>query len=294
MRAAVVRAFGEVPAYAEMPEPRPGPGEVVAPVLAAGLHWIVKGLAAGKHYASAAALPMVPGIDGVARLTDGRRVYFGGLRGGTMAERALVGARAFELPAARSAEHYAAVANPGLSSWMALRERARFSEGESVLVLGATGASGSLAVQVARRLGAGRVIAAGRNREALEALDADVRIPLEAAAVAALGPVDVVLDYLWGEVAEMTLTSLAEGRTRYVQIGTMAGDPLRLPAAVLRSSAIEILGSGLGSVPMEAIAREVPRFLAEAATLSLDFDVVPLADVAKVWNGHAKRVVFVP
>lgn len=296
MKAAVVRVLGEAPVYEEFAEPTPGPDEVVGTVTAAGLHVIVKALAAGKHYASEGVLPMIPGVDGVARLPDGRRVYFGGLRGqfGTMAERAVVDRRAFALPEEGTDAHYAAVMNPGMSSWLALRERAQFSAGESVLVLGATGTSGGLALQVARRLGAGRVIAAGRDRDALERLDADVRVPLESAAIASLGPVDVVLDYLWGEVAEMTLSSLAKGRTRYVQIGSMAGDPIRLPSALLRSSAIQILGSGLGSIPWEALAREIPKFIEIAPSLQLDFETVPLRDVAKAWSGHSKRVVFVP
>ena len=296
MKAAIVKAPGATPEYGEVAEPTPGPDEVVGTVLAAGLHVLVRGLAAGQHYASDGVWPMVPGVDGVARLPDGRRVYFGGLRGpsGTMAERAAVGRRAFALPAGGTDAHYAAVMNPGLSSWLALRERAGFVAGESVLVLGATGASGRLALQVARRLGAGRVIAAGRDRDALARLDADAHVPLESAALAGLGPVDIVLDYLWGEVAEMTLASLAKGRTRYVHLGSMAGDTIRLPGAVLRSSALQLLGSGLGSVPAEALAREIPAFLEVAPSLQLDVDVVPLQDVARVWNDTTRRVVFVP
>jgi NADPH:quinone reductase-like Zn-dependent oxidoreductase len=296
MKAAVVESYGAPPVYRDFPDPLPAPGEQLGTVTAAGLHWIVKGLASGQHYASEGGLPLVPGVDGVARLPDGRRVYFGGVRGphGTMAERAAVSERSFALPDAGTDAHYAAVMNPAMSSWLALRQRAHFAAGESVLVLGATGASGSLALQIARHLGAGRVIAAGRNRAALAALDADERIPLEASAIAALGPVDVVLDYLWGDVAEITLASLAKGRTRYVQIGAMAGDPIRLPSAVLRSSAITLMGSGLGSVPWDAMARELPALLALAPSLALDFDTVPLRDVAKVWHHHPRRVVFVP
>jgi len=296
MKAAIVRSFGETPVYGDFAEPTPGADEVVGTVRAAGLHVLVKGLAAGKHYASSDVLPMIPGVDGVAQLADGRRVYFGGVRVpfGTMAERAIVDRHAFTLPEKGSDAHYAAVMNPGMSSWLALRERAHFVAGESVLVLGATGASGSLALQVARHLGAGRVIAAARNRKALERLDADVRVPLESAAIANLGPVDVVLDYVWGEVAEMTLSSLAKGRTRYVEVGGMAGDAIRLSSALLRSAPIQIIGSGMGSISWDALRREVPKFLELAPSLELDFDVVPLRDVAKVWNGHPKRVVFVP
>lgn len=298
MKAAIVRTFGETPVYGDFAEPTPGPDEVVGTVKAAGLHLVVKGLAAGKHYASSGVLPMIPGIDGVAQLPDGRRVYFGGIRGpfGTMAERAIVDRRAFPLPEQGSDAHYAAVVNPGMSSWLALRERAHFVAGETVLVLGATGASGSLALQVARHLGAGRIIAAARDQAALERLDADAHVPLESAAIAALGPVDIVLDYLWGDIAEMTLAALtkAKGRTRYVQIGSVAGEVIRLPSALLRSSAIEIMGSGMGSVSWEALIRELPKFLELVPSLQLDYDIVPLRDVAKVWNDHPKRVVFVP
>jgi NADPH:quinone reductase-like Zn-dependent oxidoreductase len=296
MKAAIVRNFGQPPVYGDFAEPTPGPNEVLGTVRAVGLHLLVKGLASGKHYASSGVLPMIPGVDGVALLPDGRRVYFGGIRGqyGTMAERAIVDERALVLPDEGSDAHYAAVVNPGMSSWLALRERARFVPGQSVLVLGATGASGSLALQVARHLGAGRVIAAGRNREALARLDADVRVPLESAAIAGLGPVDIVLDYVWGEVAEMTLSALVKGRTRYVQVGSVAGEVIRLPSALLRSSPIEISGSGMGSISWEAMQREVPKFLELAPSLKLDYDVVPLRDVAKVWDNHPKRVVFVP
>lgn len=297
MKAAVVRELGALPVYEDFPEPVAGPDEEIVTVRAAGLHLLVKGIAAGKHYSMQTKVPLVPGVDGVGRTASGRRVYFGGLKPpyGTMAERAAASKRAFEVPEGLSDAKCAAVMNPGMSSWLALLERARFERGENVLVLGATGASGALALQVARKLGAGRVIAAGRDAEALRRLPADVHLSLDELPKVAEEKIDVVLDYIWGPPAEVTLRSL-KGRPRYVQIGSMAGDAIALPASVLRSTGITITGSGLGSVPMDAVFREMPRFLAIAAELEVEPIEVPLRDVAKVWNERTgtRRLVLVP
>jgi len=297
MKAAVVHELGSPPVYEDFAEPVPGPEEQLVTVRAAGLHPLVKGLAAGKHYAAKAQPPLIPGIDGVGHTADGRRVYFGGIKlpYGTMAERATASRHAFELPDALSDSKCAALMNPGMSSWLALVERARFEPGETVMVIGATGAAGRLALQVAKKLGAGRIIAAARDRAALEALPADLHLGIDELARVSEEKVDVVLDYVWGPPAEATLAAL-RGRTRYVQIGAMAGDPIRLPSAVLRSTGITISGSGLGSVPMETIVREMPRFLAMAPDLEVDVLEVPLRDVNQAWNERtgARRLVFVP
>ncbi len=184
--------------------------------------------------------------------------------------------------------------------------------GETVLVNGATGASGRLAVRVAKHLGAATVIATGRNTAVLNALldaGADVVVPLQQDADAlkrALEPhwragVDVVLDYLWGDTARTLLTSAAQnmpaGRTlRFVQIGSMGGGDVSLPGAVLRAAAIELMGSGLGSVPLPrliAVARGVFDAAARAR-LTLDTRVVPLSAVGAHWNdtSSAVRTVF--
>ncbi len=297
MKAAVVQSFDAPPAYADFAEPTPGPGEELVTVRAAGLHLLVKAIAAGKHYSSDAPPPFIAGVDGVAHTASGRRVYFGRLKHpyGTMAERAAASGLAFELPAALSDAKCAAVMNPGMSSWLALVERAKLEKGETVLVIGATGASGALAVQVAKKLGAGRVLAAGRDREALEKLPADEVLLLDDLAKVGTREIGVVLDYIWGPPAEVTLNAL-RGRSRYVQIGSLAGDDVRVPARVLRSTGLTLMGSGIGSVPMAAFAREIPRFLEIAAGLDLEAVEVPLRDVAKVWNERTgtKRIVLVP
>jgi NADPH:quinone reductase-like Zn-dependent oxidoreductase len=173
MNAAVVNAFGVPPRYTSFAEPVATDGEVLVNVSAVGLHRVVKALADGSHYASSNMLPLIPGVDGVGRLEDGTRVYFGMVRPpfGTFAERAVTAPHmCLPIPEALDDVTVAAIMNPGMSSWAALL-RAHFVAGESVLILGATGVAGQLAVQVAKRLGARRVVASGRNPQVLEELE---------------------------------------------------------------------------------------------------------------------------
>jgi NADPH2:quinone reductase len=280
----------------------------------------VKSLANGTHYGSTGKLPFVPGVDGVGRLEDGTRVYFGVSRPpfGTFAERAVTtSALSVRLPDGLAPLTAAGIANPGMSSWVALEARAKFRAGESVLILGATGAAGQLAVQIAKRLGARRVAAAGRNPEALEALTnlgADAVISLEQnreALVAAFRGeivdhgVDVVLDYLWGAPAEAVLAAIAQKglshaapRIRYVEIGQSAGATITLAGATLRSSGVELLGSGFGSALMKEIFAALAEFFEQAAKtpFATKVEPVPLRDVETLWNAPERnaRLVFQP
>src|SRR5277367_4611840 len=185
MNAAVVEAFDRPPRYSTFADPVPVENELIVEVTAAALHRIVRALANGSHYSSTGKLPFVPGVDGVGRLPDGSRVYFGRTRDlyGTFAERSVTQSwLTLPLPDSVDDVTAAAMMNPGMSSWAALTARAKFVAGESVLILGATGIAGHLAVQIARRLGATRVIAAGRNTEALREatfLGADATVSLE-------------------------------------------------------------------------------------------------------------------
>lgn len=323
MKAAVVEALGQPPRYSDFPDPQPHDSAVVGRVEAASLKNLDRGLVAGTHYGSAALpLPFVAGMDGVVRLDDGRLVYSGAVAPyGLMAEQTLVTtAEAVELPAGMDPVLGAAVPNPGLSASFALEYAARVEPGQSVLILGATGVTGSVAAQLAKnRYGAGRVVAAGRNTERLEWLrdtvaDDIVRIgddlTDQIARLHDAQPFDVVLDYLWGTPAEQVLTALGNTglgagyhRTRYVQIGSMAGPTISLPSAILRSAGVEMVGLGLGSITDEAKARAADRILpalftmAAAGTLRVDVQPHPLSDVAAVWSGHAPagtRVVLVP
>jgi len=320
MNAAVVYSYGAPPRYASFADPVPEGSERLVTVTAAGLHQIVKGLASGSHYGSSGQLPFVVGVDGVGRLEDGTRVYFGLSRApfGTFSELALAGpAVCIPLPDGLDDATAAGLANPAMSSWVALTARAKFVAGESVLILGATGVAGQLAVQIAKRLGARRVVAAGRNPQALEklkALGADAIVSLHqerGALVAALrrekdeAGVDIVLDYLWGAPAEAAIEAIAQKglskaapRVRYVQIGSMAGRTIPLTADALRSSGLELLGSGFGSASLEQICEAITEFFAAAATrpFASEIRTASLRDVEALWNAPERgaRMVFQP
>ena len=320
MRAAVVEAFDAPPRYGEFADPVVGDGERLVRVTAAGLHPIVKLLANGSHYGSGGTLPFVAGVDGVGLLEDGTRVFFGVSRPpfGTFAELGLAaGWMCIPLPDGIDDVTAAGIANPGMSSWVALKGRGGFVAGESVLILGATGVAGQMSVQIAKRLGARRVIAAGRNPEALEKLkglgaDAVVSLELEGDALVealrreiGVDGVDVVVDYLWGRPAEALLRAISQKgltkaapRVRYVQVGSSAGTEISLPAAALRSSALELLGSGFVSASLEQIRAAVVEFFAMAAMEPFVFEVTAAAlkDVGELWNEREAgvRLVFQP
>jgi NADPH:quinone reductase-like Zn-dependent oxidoreductase len=310
MYAAVVRSFDEPPAYDVFPEPTvSGDGEVLVEVVAAGLHPRVRSAADGTHYTSEGSLPMVPGIDGVGRTSDGELLYFVAPDNavGTMAERAVVDRRrAVVLPDGTDPVAVAAAMNPAMSSWIALRRRARFEAGGSVLVLGATGNAGQLAVQLAKHLGASKVIGAGRDPERLKlltTLGADqVHSPDDLADAA---DVDVVLDYLWGPPTEQAMSALLHARAdrarplTWIQIGSMAARELTLPSYLLRAAALTIIGSGQGSVPAQDILAELPALatLITSGNLAINPRPIPLAEVEQAWTkpaSPAERVVLIP
>lgn len=321
MKAAVVHTYSHAPRYEDFADPIPLEGEVVVDVLAAGLHPIVKLLASGTHYGSSGILPMIPGVDGVGRLEDGRRVYFGMTRPpyGTLAERAAVPSRmCLPLPDSLDSATVAAMFNPGMSAWLALKWRAQLAPGETVLILGATGSAGRMAIQLAKQFGAGKIIALGRNERVLStlpALGADVVINLAqphdalVEAIAREGGdkgIHVIIDYLWGSPTEAVIAAVTrEGlthvapRVRLIEIGQMAGDTISLPASVLRSSGLEIYGSGAGTAPVENIVAAIPQFIEMAANgkLRVETETVPLSHIESVWSNQGSdnsRLVFLP
>jgi NADPH:quinone reductase-like Zn-dependent oxidoreductase len=320
MNAAVVYAFDKPPHYASFADPVAAEGELLVNVRAAGLHQIVKSLASGKHYGSTGELPFVPGLDGVGHLEDGARVYFGAPRNpfGSFAERTVT-ARSTCLPLPETLDDatVAAMMNPAMSSWVALTARIEFVAGESVLILGATGVAGQLAVQIAKRLGATRVVAVGRDPQALgeaKRLGADSIISLQQNAEGLLAAykrefaenrIDVVLDYLWGPPAETLLAAIAQKglehaatRLRYLQIGSTAGPTITLNSATLRSSGLEMYGSGFGSVSIDRIFQSLGAFLNQAARAPFQIKTkpIPLRDVESSWNisETGVRLVFCP
>ncbi|HEY9258458.1 zinc-binding alcohol dehydrogenase family protein [Chitinophaga sp.] len=317
MNGAIVDQAGQVPQYKFFPDPIPGSNELLVKVSAAAIHPIVKAIVAGQHYSGGSEQPFVAGVDGTGVLEDGTRVYFGGLRKpyGTMADYGVVDKKwCIPLPDGISDSMAAAIFNPAMSSWLALNYRGQLQPGETVLILGATGAAGKLAVQIAKALGAGKVIAAGRNKAVLAqlpALGADECIALDQSPEALLKAFaaqsyDVVIDYLWGEPVSTLITAITgkelmkEGpRTRLVQVGAMAGSNISLPAEALRSSRLEILGSGGGSIAPEAIFKSFPEIMKCAAAGKLQIDLVemPLGEVAAAWNletANGSRIVLLP
>jgi len=308
MRAALLSAADAVPAYVEHPEPvATGRHEVVVDVLAAALHHLTRSRATGAHYSSAGTFPRVPGVDAVVRDPSGRLRYvvLDDTDLGTFAEHTVIDERrSVVLPDDVDPVQIAAAMNPGMSSWIALRRRIDFVAGQRVLVVGATGAAGRMAVQVAKHLGASHVIAAGRNAERLAelpALGADETCGLDDLAGAA--DVDVVLDYLWGEPAAAGMVAILTARTdrraplTWVQIGSIAGATAPVRSVALRSAKLQVVGSGIGSLGPDEILPELPALAAAVrdGAVTLPFREVPLADVATAWvQDSAERVVLVP
>lgn len=311
MKAAIIKTLGQrAPEIGMFDDPVAGDGEAVIRIAAAAVTPLARARAAGHHYSSGTTLPFVAGVDGVGTLADGSRVAFALPRSpfGAMAEATVVPqANIVPVPAALDDIAAAALINPGMSSWAALTERARLRRGETVLVNGATGAAGQIAIHVARHLGASRVIATGRNEAALAALGADEVIvlgenpdTLEKRLLPVFeGRVDVIIDYLWGMSAERLLIAGAKAGAgavpiRFVQVGSISGADIALPSAVLRSSAIELMGSGLGSMDLSRVIAAVGGMLEAAAQdgFRLPFQAAPLEQIEALWNSADARVVL--
>lgn len=324
MKAAVLYQPGQLPRYADVPAPSaPQPGEVVLAMRAAALKHLDRSQAQGTHYTSPAAGPVAPKIiggDGVGLLPDGTRM-FGLGSGGMLAEQALVRAdRLVPVPAALDDATAAALPNAVAGAAMALRFRAGLQPGDTVLINGATGFTGRVAVQLARLYGAGRVVATGRNAASLQALPglgADEVISLEQPAAQlteqlralhARTPIDVIIDYLWGSSAELLLQAVQGSggfthRVRFVSVGSMAGDAVQLSSAVLRGTNLQLSGSGLGSWPRVALGKFFGSILPEAYELAaagrlrVETVTMPLAAIEHVWDravpGGQRLVVLV-
>jgi NADPH:quinone reductase-like Zn-dependent oxidoreductase len=319
MQAAVILSYQEPPHVEQFPEPTPRDGEVLVHVLAAALNPSTRAMASGDHYARPAGLPTICGVDGVGRLDDGRRVFFGGPRPpyGSFSSLTVVSRpRAWEIPDGLDDVTAAALPNAALSSWLPLVSTAGFKPGDSVLVLGATGIAGKLAVQIARLLGAGRIVAAGRNSKILEklpALGADATIKLDdsggdagEAFVREAGDsgYQVILDYLWGEPTHTLVSALESAEIRYdmggprlVQIGNSAGPIARLAAQSIRSANLTIVGGGFP--PPEVFVSTFRQLMESAAAgkITVDTEAVPLVQFPTAWNRgdqDGRRIVIVP
>jgi NADPH:quinone reductase-like Zn-dependent oxidoreductase len=318
MKSAIVESYGRAPRYGEFADPVAQAGQQLVAVRAAALTPLTKSIAAGKHYSSGNSFPFVPGVDGVGRLESGQRVYFTFPEApcGSMAERTVVkSSRCIPLPDELDDLTAAVAANPGMSSWAALTERAEFVAGETVLINGATGAAGRLAIQISKHLGAKSVIVTGRNQASvapLAELGADILIPLDQEPEKLTESfrrninehgVNVILDYLWGASAESILSAIAghgsaegEPPIRFVQIGSVTAESITLPAAALRSSGLKLMGSGLGSVSYAGLVRSIAGLMSAIVPgkFRIEAEAVPLSEVETAWNRDASgRISFV-
>lgn len=308
MKAAIVSAKGSVPEYGDIPPPMADSQHVIVNVKAAALSQLTKSRAAGTHYSADTGYPFIAGIDGTGYLEDGQPVYFFAFQPpwGSMAEKTRIPAAAsIPLPATLDLVEAAALANPGMSSWAALTQRAGLRHGETVLINGATGISGGLAVRIARHLGAGKIIVTGRNQEALTRLcheGADIALSLDTLAekLPALmaDGIDVVLDYLWGQSALDIMNAAVTGgdnTVRFVQIGSLSGENIQLHSKLLRSSGLILMGSGLGSVSNQGLTEAVKALFQAACETDLTVPVqpYPLSEVNRIWtqeNGPVRTV----
>jgi NADPH:quinone reductase-like Zn-dependent oxidoreductase len=320
MKAAVVYTKGELPKYAEFPEPiASNENEILVSIKAVAITNLDKGIASGDHYSSEKENQngFIVGSDGIGVLENGTKVYARGISG-TIAEKALVEQnRMVVLPDGIDDAMAAAMPNAVAGSAMALRFRAGVKPGETVLINGATGFTGQMAVQIAKHYGAKNIIVTGRNEKGLENLleiGADEIVSLkqeDESFVSQLKeihkntPIDIVIDYLWGHSAELILSVLkGKGnfthKTRYVSVGSMSGDTIQLSAQILRSVDLQLSGSGLGSWTKEEVkllfSEILPEMflLASKNILKVNIETVHLSDIEKMWNAElpdGKRLV---
>lgn len=307
MRAAVVADLGQAPVVGGWDEPRRGPGTTLVRVTAAALNPIDLVISAGDHPFGKPQAPHVPGVEGVGTvvasdtLTPGARVRVsvpGCFVDGTLAEYVVApDVACVPVPDRLSDELAAAIGVVGVSALIGLRDEAALRPGESVLVLGATGAFGQAFLHLARALGAGRIVAAGRDQARLAALahlcDATVLLDpdpagFRAALEPAGGPVDVLVDPLWGPYVGAALAALRP-TGRLLNVGQCAGAEASVDAGALRHSRLRILGvSGSHLTPEQSATAyaEVAGYAAEGR-LDLALSVRPLAEVTEAWAAQA-------
>ncbi len=323
MKAAVLHEFGSLPRYEDFPEPIAGAGDVLIHVRAVALENFDKMVAQGVHYASKRIFPQFPAIvghSGAGTLADGTLVTFGGSRPpyGTMAEMAVVpreyAGYVTPVPEGVDAGLAAGLPASALTSYLPLKWGAKLEPGQTVLILGASGVSGKLAVRIASLLGAGKVVAAGRETSVLESLPEagasaiiDLKLPdaevYDAFVRESNGVYDVILDFLWGHPAELLFRAItpneagfARHRTRYIQIGQSAGAVITFRAEALRTSGLEM--SGLGNVPPGALPQALQQIWTwvREGKLTMDIEKVELSCVTEAWlrKTTGQRIVIVP
>jgi NADPH:quinone reductase-like Zn-dependent oxidoreductase len=312
VRAAILHEYGQTPESGDFPDPVPAEGQIVVEVLAAGLNPVDISMASGSFYAGAPPLPCVMGREGVGRTSEGEIAYFDGPVPpyGSFAERTLVSTESL-IPLVGDIDPAFAMCFgiAGLAAWLSLEWRAKLREGETVLILGASGVVGVIAVQAARLLGAGRVVAAARDAHGLERAKARgahevVQIGATENLADALrdacdGGPDVVIDPLWGEPAAAAVEA-CRPEARHIQVGQSAGSHSSISSSAVRGKGLSILGYTTFRVPREARRAAYAQMIehAVAGRLIVDFERVPLDQVAKAWerqgSSPGRKLVIVP
>lgn len=310
MKAVVAYPNGALPACIDVPEPTTQhENEVLVTVKAVAVKHLDKGRAAGKHYSGNAANEngRIVGGDGVCLLPNGERVYAIG-ESGMMAEKAIIDrSHMVPVPAGLNDTIAAALPNAVAGAAMALKFKANMQPGDVVLINGATGFTGYIAVQIAKYYGAGKVIVTGRNQEALNellSLGADETISLtqrdehftkQLSAIHAQTPIDIIIDYLWGHSAELILSCIKgngafTNKISYVSVGSMMGDTIQLSAAIMRSVDLQLTGSGLGSWSRQQLGQLltdiIPEMFQMAASgkLKVKTTAVTMDNIAGLWD----------
>ncbi len=306
MKAAVLKNYGTLPEYQEFPEPKPkNYDELLVTPIASSVKRLDVIRAAGKHYTKFSELPAVMGMDGVAKLDNNSRVYAMGITG-MMAEKALIDQRTMTvLPDGLDAGLAAALPNALIGSDLALLERGKIKTGDVVFFNGATGLTGSLAVQMAKLRGAKRVIVTGRDPIKLQHLkdlgayltittnQPDNSFVKELINAYNQSPFNLILDYLWGHPAELIIEALRRIRflnsLKYISIGSLAGEGISVPSQLLRSKDLELIGSGIGSLDPNAVQVYMQKHLTEIfdyanqGKLSMELKSFPLDKISSAW-----------
>ncbi|KYH06007.1 alcohol dehydrogenase [Chryseobacterium cucumeris] len=320
MKAAVVFAKGSIPQYADFQEPEVQENEILISVKAASIKNLDRARAGGNHYSTENQKhqPAVIGTDGVGYLENGSKVYFFSKKG-TVSEKAVADKKMIiPIPEGLDFSLAAALPNAVMGSAMALKFKAGIQPGNTVLINGATGITGRMAVQIARLYRAQKIIVTGRNEESLQSLlelgaDEIVSLKLEdndfkqkIKEIHQETPIDIIIDYVWGHSVEMILSAFkGDGtfshKTKLVTIGGMSGDTIQLSSQILRGTDIQISGSGLGSWTKEESALLFSEIIPEMFQAAVEGEIkmetheVDIKDIETIWNAEiesGKRLVI--
>jgi NADPH:quinone reductase len=313
MRAAVIEKYGEPPVVRDFPEPNAKPGTLVE-VRAAPLNPVDLSMASGRFYATPPPVPYVPGDEGIGYVIDGGRrgprVYFrAALPNGAVAERSVTSGQLVPLPDGVDDGMAAALGTPGIAAYLAVIKRAQLQKGEVVLILAASGVLGSIAVQLAKLAGAGRIIAGARSAAGLaraRELGADAIVDLkqldgltDRIKEASGGQLQVVIDPLWGAPAAAAMDAMS-AHGRFVQLGQAAGPESTLKSNTIRGRYLSILGYSNYQTSWEdrAAAYRALVELAAAGKLKVEYEVLPLEAAPVAWKRQAsspnKKLVLSP